>query len=144
MVKASTIVGTWLLEKYKVTLEDGRDYRLWGEDAQGVIIYLDNGYMSVHVSRVDVPQFESNDFLRGTEAEVRASFEGYTTYYGKYNYDEENSVVYHEVIRALYPNWCGVTHTRYATITDRQLILRTTTINIDGVGGVMEMFWRKQ
>lgn len=137
------IIGSWRLTSYLLKMENGETIPLWGENTDGIIIYLENGYMSVHVSDEDRPKFAENDFLRGNEEELKRAFEGYTCYFGKYEYSAEKGVVYHYVAQSVYPNWSGVTHTRYVEINDEKLLITTPPIKVGGKECIMEMRWSR-
>lgn len=137
------IVGSWRLQSYVLTLDNGETIPLWGDRADGIIIYLDNGYMSVHVSNQDREKFVENDFLRGNHEEIKEAFEGYTTYFGTYEYIPEEGTVLHHVSESLYPNWSGVTHTRFVEYDDEQLMIRTPPIYVNQKECVMELKWTR-
>ncbi len=137
------IVGTWTLGSYDIKMDSGEDINLWGKNTSGILIYLANGYMSVHVSNMDRVQFKDNDFLSGSFEELKSAFEGYTCYFGTYEYSPEEHVVYHRVMESVYPNWSGVTHTRYAELSDDKLILTTPPIKLSGQDGVMNLYWER-
>ena len=50
----------------------------------GLLIYDAGGNMSADVMRNDRPLFAANDPGRGTDAEVRAAFDGHASYFGTY------------------------------------------------------------
>jgi len=137
----TNLIGTWKLGSYKVTIDTGEPINLWGENAAGILIYLPNGHMSVHVSDQDRNKFDSNDFLSGTHKEIKDAFERYTTYYGKYEYQPEEEVVFHHITEALYPNWSGITQKRFAILGDNKLIIKTPPISINNKECVMELHW---
>jgi hypothetical protein len=49
---------------------------------------------------------------RGTDAEVRTAFEGYTSYFGTYTIDTKKQTVTHHVRGASYPNWVATDQLR--------------------------------
>src|SRR5438874_1989109 len=61
--------------------------------------------MSAHVMRADRSTFASNDPGSGTDADVRAAFEGHVSYFGTYTVDPIARTVIHHVRGASYPNW---------------------------------------
>ena len=79
------LVGTWRLVSYEARDSKGQIQYPLGEGVSGQLIYDAAGNMSAHVMRNDRPLFAANDSARGTDAEVRAAFEGYTSYFGTYN-----------------------------------------------------------
>lgn len=139
----SEIVGCWRLCSYIIKGVNEEKNYLWGKNADGVIIYLENGYMSVHVSNKDRQKFGDNDFLHGKDEEVRKAFEGYTTYFGTYEYKPDEGLVLHHINEALYPNWSGITHTRFVQCEGDKLSIKTPPISIAQKECVMELSWVK-
>ena len=137
------LVGSWRLEKYAVSNKKNQPIFLWGKSPSGLLIYLDNGCMSVQVSNNDRPAFAINDLLAGTDEEIFQAFTGYTAYFGKYNFQEKNNCVFHYVQQSVFPNWNGVTHKRFVSLHDNQLILRTPPILINGEPCDIQIFWRR-
>ena len=43
------------------------------------------------------PTFKAGDRLGGSDSEVRAAFEGYHAYFGRYSVDHERGVVQHHI-----------------------------------------------
>jgi hypothetical protein len=84
--------------------------------------------MSGHVIRVDRPAFVSNDPGSGTDAEVRAAFEGHLSYFGTYTIDPSARTGTHHVRGASYPNWIGHDQIRYYTFDGSHLVLSTPPI----------------
>jgi hypothetical protein len=96
-----------------------------GEDVSGQLVYDASGNMSAHVMRKDRPVFAANDPGRGTDAEVRAAFEGHISYFGTYTVDRQKQTVTHHVVGASYPNWIGNDQLRYYKFDGPRLVLST-------------------
>jgi len=137
------LTGTWLLDHYQISDQTGQPVLLWGTSTSGILIYTRDGYMSVQVSNNDRPAFAQDDFLAGSSAEIQSAFEGYTAYFGRYEYQEKNGFVYHYVQQSVFPNWNGITHTRFVTLDNDKLILGTPPISIKGELCTMQMHWKK-
>src|SRR5687768_7044291 len=69
-------------------------------DAAERILYDARGNMSTVLMKPDRPPFASKDRRRGTDAEVRAAFEGFDSYPGTYSVDTTNGTVTHHVTGA--------------------------------------------
>jgi len=82
--------------------------------------------------RVDRPTFASDDSGAGTDAEVRAGFEGHVSYFGTYTIDPSARTVTHHVHGASYPNWMGHDQIRYYRIGGSRLVLSTPPILFRG------------
>jgi Lipocalin-like domain len=103
-----------------------------GQHALGQLFYDNRGNMSAHVMRVDRPAFASDDSGTGTDAEVRAGFEGHTSYFGTYTIDPSAGVVTHHVQGSSYPNWIGHNQIRYYRSDGSHLVLSTPPILFRG------------
>lgn len=135
--------GVWKLHSYSIVKQNNDKVLLWGENPSGMLIYLPNGYMSVQVSNADRMLFEKGDFLAGTGQEISEAFEGYTAYYGRYEYLPEKQLVCHYVDQSLYPNWSGAVNERYAALDGDCLTLSTPPVSIAGEPCTMSMHWRR-
>jgi Lipocalin-like domain len=82
-----SLLGTWRLTSFEARDSKGQLQYPLGERVSGLLIYDAGGNMSAHVMRDDRPRFVANDPGRGTDAEVRAAFEGHTSYFGTYTID---------------------------------------------------------
>jgi hypothetical protein len=98
----------------------------------GQLFYDVHGNMSAHVMRVDRPIFASDDSGSGTDAEVRAAFEGHSSYFGTYTIDPSARRVTHHVRGASYPNWMGHDQIRYYRVDGSHLVLSTPAILFRG------------
>src|SRR5438046_9463440 len=98
------------------------------EQSSGQLIYDPPGNMSAHVMRNDRPCFASKDPARGTDAEIRAAFEGHVSYFGTYTIDPQTQTVTHHVRGASFPNWVGSEHLRYYRFVGVRLLLSPTQL----------------
>ena len=122
------LVGTWRLVSYEAQASSGEIRYPLGQHVVGQLFYDVHGNMSAHVTRVDRPTFASDDSDSGTDAEVRAAFEGHTSYFGTYTIDPSARTVTHHVHGASYPNWMGHDQIRYYRIDGSHLVLSTPPI----------------
>jgi hypothetical protein len=122
------LVGTWRLVSCEAQASSGKIQYPLGQHVVGQLFYDGNGNMSAHVMRVDRPAFASDDSGSGSDAEVRAAFEGHTSYYGTYTIDRSARTVTHHVHGASYPNWMGHDQIRYYRIDGSRLVLSTPPI----------------
>jgi hypothetical protein len=122
------LVGTWRLVSYEARTASGEAGYPLGHHVVGQLFYDVRGNMSAHVMRVDRPAFASDDLGAGTDAEVRAAFEGHASYFGTYTIDPSARTVTHHVRGASYPNWMGHDQIRYYCINGSHLVLSTPPI----------------
>jgi Lipocalin-like domain len=114
-----------------------------GEHVVGQLFYDAGGNMSAHVVRLDRPTFVSNDPDTGTDAEVRAAFEGHLSYFGTYTVDPSAHTVTHHVRGASYPNWMAHEQVRYYRIDDPCLVLSTPPIPYRGESLEWVLTWKR-
>jgi Lipocalin-like domain len=122
------LIGTWRLVSYEARTSSGETRYPLGQHVVGQLFYDVRRNMSAHVMRVDRPAFASDDSGSGTDAEVRAAFEGHTSYFGTYTIDPSVRTVTHHVRGASYPNWMGHDQIRYYRFDGSHLVLSTPSI----------------
>src|SRR3984885_4299745 len=110
---AEKLVGTWRIVRFIDTDARGKVTYLFGENPKGHIVYDPTGHLSVQIMRTPArPPFSAGDDDKGTDAEVRAAYDGYAAYFGTYRVDEANSVVTHVVEGSLKPSYTGTDQPR--------------------------------
>jgi hypothetical protein len=137
------LVGTWRLLSYEARDSKGQVQYPFGEHVTGQLIYDRDGNMSAHVMNSGRPAFASNDPARGTDAEVRAAFEGYVSYFGTYTIDQAKHTVIHHVRGASYPNWIGNNQIRYYRIENNRLVLSTPPLVLNGQSFEYVLAWER-
>jgi hypothetical protein len=119
------LVGTWRLVRYTDTDPSGKVTYPFGENPRGYFVYDPTGHLSVQIMRMPPrPVFASGEDDKGTDAEVRAAYEGYVAYFGTYRVDEANSVVTHVVEGSLNPGYTGTDQPRAFTLHGDVLIIQ--------------------
>jgi hypothetical protein len=136
-------VGTWRLVSYEARTSAGETRYPLGRQVVGQLFYDVHGNMSAHVMRVDRPMFASDDSGSGTDAEVRAAFEGHTSYFGTYTIDPLARTVTHHVRGASYPNWMGHNQIRYYGIDGSHLVLSSPPILFQGESLKYILTWER-
>jgi hypothetical protein len=110
---AEKLVGTWRIVRFIDTDAHGKVTYLFGEHPRGYVVYDPTGHLSVQIMRMPArPAFAAGDDDKGTDAEVRAAYDGYVAYFGTYRVDEANSVVTHVVEGSLKPSYTGTNQPR--------------------------------
>jgi hypothetical protein len=137
------LVGTWRLVSYEARTSTGEIRYPLGQHVMGQLFYDLNGNMSAHVMRVDRPMFASDDSGAGSDAEVRAAFEGHTSYFGTYAIDPSAGTVTHHVRCASYPNWIGHDQVRYYRIDCSHLVLSSPPILFQGESLEYILTWER-
>ena len=93
-----------------------------------MLIYDGNGHFSGQIMARERPGFATENLLKGSDAEVRAAFEGYVAYYGLYHADESTRLMTHHVQGSFFPNWIGDVQTREFEFEGDRLRLSTLPI----------------
>ncbi len=119
------LLGTWKLVSSVGVYSDGRVTHNYGEKPEGLLVYDSLGNFSGQIQGQGRPLFESGNLLKGEPEEIKAAFEGYVAYYGKYEVDEEAASLTHHVEGSWFPNWVGDTQTRFYSFEEGKLILTT-------------------
>ena len=96
-----------------------------GPDAQGLIMYTHDGYMSAQLMRRNRRAYDQPDTGGGTAEQAAAATAGYLAYSGPYIVDEDTAIVYHDVAVSLMPNWLGTVQLRHGALTGDRLTLIT-------------------
>ena len=144
MMEADKFIGAWRLVSTEYHAEDGTPAESpYGPESQGLLIYDAQGSMSVQLAQKGRTPFAIADRMAGTPDEIKAAFETYQAYYGRYKIDEREHVVTHTVIQSLLPNWIGTEQRRQYRFKDGNLILRTPPILIGGRRLTGELVWEK-
>jgi hypothetical protein len=137
------LVGAWRLVSYEARTASGEIEYPLGQHVVGQLFYDVYGNMSAHVMRVDRPTFASDDSGSGADAEVRAAFEGHTSYFGTYTIDPSTRTVTHHVSGASYPNWMGHDQIRHYRFEGSHLVLSTPPILFRGESLEYILIWER-
>jgi hypothetical protein len=140
----ATIVGAWTLVSYESTAVDGSDlhYPL-GSDAQGIIMYTADGYMSAQIMRNERAPFAHDDPHLADDSEFASAARGFLSYSGPYTV-VDGGLIAHHVEVSLLPNWIAGTQYRAAHLDDSHLELAPSEpIRLDGGLRNARLVWRR-
>jgi hypothetical protein len=93
--------------------------------------------------RIDRPRFAVPDQMRGTSAEIEASYKGCISYFGSYEVDLENSLIIHRVEGSLFPNMEGNNQSRLFELAGDHLQLKTPPFRLDGEQAIGILQWKR-
>ena|SRR5690349_15440089 len=97
------LIGAWKLISYSESPVDGSPQRFpMGENAQGIIMYTPDGYMSAQLMRLGRRNFASGDWFEGTPEEFTEEGGGYIAYSGPFHVDEEKQALTHSMAVSLF------------------------------------------
>ena len=142
-VKAQ-FVGTWKLVSWKIEQANGEvtDSPL-GPNPLGWIMYQTGGCMCVALMRPDRPKFASNDLMEATPEEIKTGFEGYMSYCGSYEVNEQEHFVIHHLQLSWFPNLVETDQKRYFEFTGNRLTLKTPSLTLLGAAQVHRLIWER-
>ena len=112
------LVGTWVLVSARDRMKDGRErfYPELGAHGKGYLVYTADGHMCAQLMNPDRPKWK--EFDKPTEAEKIAAIDGFSSYCGRYEVDEEKGVLVHLPELAWSPNYVGTRQLRPYTLQD--------------------------
>jgi Lipocalin-like domain len=140
----TNLIGAWTLQSYEARSIDGSNvtYPL-GVNAQGIIMYTPDGYMSAQLMRSGRAPFSHDDAHSTRQDELVEAAGGYLTYAGPYTVIGDRLIAHHVEV-SLLPNWIGGTQYRAARIDGSFLELRPPEpILIDGERRNAKLVWRR-
>ena len=137
------LTGAWGLVASEFIDASGNVMYPLGEDAVGLAIFTESGYMSGQLMRPNRPRFTADSQALGTPEEVQQALEGYVAYYGSSEIDVEQGTITTQVEGSMYPNWVGGVQVRFYELTDNQLVLRTPPIKLGEAEITGVLTWRR-
>jgi hypothetical protein len=133
------LLGSWRLVHWRRINGDGTESFPLGEDAQGTLLYTDDGYMSAMMTAAGRPEIEGGDPLGGEPDARAAAYSTCLAYSG--TWQRQGDTVIHRLTDSLFPNWSGTVQHRAIEDREGELVLRTPQ---DGPGGVVnEIAWTR-
>jgi hypothetical protein len=134
------LIGTWTFVSSTGRLADGSP--TWGTSPTGSLIFTENGRFSVQIMRSDRAKFGSNNRMKGTPEEIKATVEGTISYFGTYIVDEAGKTVTYKIEGASFPNWNGTDQTRpIVSLTSDELKYSNPAPSIGGP--TTELMWKR-
>jgi Lipocalin-like domain len=116
---AKQLTGAWALISITATRPDGTKEQPYGP-GEGIMTFDGGGNYSTQFCSLNRPKYASNNRLKGTPEEYRATAQGCNTHWGKYTVDAANQTLTMSIENASFPNWVGVKQTRAFSITGDQ------------------------
>jgi hypothetical protein len=138
---SNPLVGTWRLVSWENRTVDGRISYPLGDDAGGLILYTDDGYMAVAIMRHGREPFAAEDLLGGSSEEKARAAETYVSYCGRYEYRGDSVIHYVEL--SLFPNWSGVKQERLVEVSGDYLTLSTRPMLFHGLQQSAHLVWER-
>lgn len=120
---ARSLIGTWRLVSTEQRMADGtvRPSPTYGPRGTGYLIYSADGRMCAMLMDPDRPRWKADD---PTVEELRAGFDHFVSYCGRFEVHEEDGYVVHHVEMDLVPNNVGTELRRSVLLKGKTLKLR--------------------
>lgn len=136
-----SIIGAWELTSYRCEPVEADDVTIYPmtQDAEGIIMYTPDGYMSAQLMIPGVPKFADGDLSGGTIEELSAAGKSYLAYSGPYTVSEDASgrpVLKHTMEVSSFPNWLNNTQVRTTDMKGNKLTLSTDSPIITMVSNI--------
>ena len=140
---AQSVIGTWRLVSCKLERSDGSVSDLYGPSPLGVLMYDNTGHMSVHLLKPDLPKCGTQDRRKCPDAQARLAFDNYGGYWGRYEVNASEKVVFHHVEGASAPDWIGTSQKRFIAVAGNRLTITTPPQQVGGVESVLTLVWER-
>ena len=139
---SNPLVGTWRLISWETRSVDGQKVSYpFGREAVGYIMYNEDGYMSVDITRPNRERFAAGDLLSGSTEEKAHAASSYVSYCGRYEFQGET--VIHHVELSLFPNWVSVDQERLVELRGNRLTLSTRPVLLGGKLQTAHLIWER-
>ena len=123
------MVGSWKLVSWNVVSGGTERPPAMGSGAVGIITYSPDGYMCVNIMAPNRPKFASPDFSASSLNEKSGAFESFIGYCGRYEVNEAERFVTHQLDTSSFPNWTGSAQKRFVELSGGQIKLTTPPIS---------------
>ncbi|GAQ47706.1 lipocalin-like domain-containing protein [Aspergillus tubingensis] len=128
-----TIIGSWRLDSFvsePLSGEESYNQFPFGKDAQGFIIYTEDGYMSAHLMKPGAPRCATNGFLEAPNDELGVAMKHFLAYAGRFEIHEQADGLYlrHNIEVSSYPDWLGTVQERKVWLNGDVLKLQTVNV----------------
>jgi hypothetical protein len=139
---AADLIGTWLLRRWQLTLDDGTAEEPFGQVPQGLVVYTLDGRMITTIGQRDRPAV-ANDLSTADDAARLAAIRTFIAYSGPFAIEGDDVV--HTVEMSLDPAWIGTRQRRHVELSDegRTLTLSTDPLLVVGRRGRHRLTWER-
>jgi len=121
---ATPLVGAWRLVAILDSLPDGHTASWMGARPQGLLVYAADGHMAAQIMNPDRPRFAGHG-AAAPDGTVRAAYDTYYAYYGRYTVFPDSQVVVHHVDGSLEPAEVGLDYRRPYRLDGDRLQIRS-------------------
>ncbi|MGQ8775969.1 lipocalin-like domain-containing protein [Serratia sp. NA_112.1] len=142
-MSVNAFIGSWSLVSSVFKGEDGRVNHPLGEQVLGRLNYEPNGTMAAQLYSATRPRFAADDLAQGTDQETHAAFIKMICYFGRYQVDESDQRIVHQVEGSSFPNWIGSRQVRFYHFSGDRLQLRTVPLQLGNGVQIGELVWQR-
>ena len=142
----SQLLGIWSLVDASTIAVAGDEVKPWfgrHTPITGVIIYLDNGWMSAQISGAKPGTISRGDFGKLAAADRVKWLDEYYAYYGTFEVDEAARVITHRVADSLLPYEKETVYKRKFELDNGVLALLTEPRDNGGKTTFNRLVWKK-
>lgn len=118
---------TWELVSLTITTPDGKKIQPIGTRPLGYTMFDRTGHYITTDLNANVPNFESGNLQKGSDAEYRAVALGGGMDFGTYTVNDKNHTLVKHIIGSSFPNWKGTDLEDVTEIKGDEMIWHTTT-----------------
>ncbi len=133
------LVGSWQLQRWYITYEDGAVTEPLGPGAVGLLLYTPDGWMSAAMMAAGRPRFARNNPRAAPANERATAFDTFFGYCSRWRI--VGQVVEHHVTISHNPALVGTVQTRRIQLRGRTLTLSAEEVVPDGLR-VHRLQWR--
>jgi Lipocalin-like domain len=139
---AADLIGTWLLRRWQLTLDDGTAEEPFGQVPQGLVVYTVDGRMITTIGQRERPA-TADDLSTADDAARLAAIRTFIAYSGPFAIEGDDVV--HTVEMSLDPAWIGTQQRRHVELSDegRTLTLSTDPLLVVGRRGRHRLTWER-
>jgi hypothetical protein len=132
------LLRTWTLVSASATRADGTKAQPFGAD-EGILMFDANGRYSLQLCTQGRAKYISNNRMKGTPEEFRATAQGCNTHWGRYTVDEAKRTLTLNIEHAMFPNLEDTQQTRPIEVSGDKLMISSP----GAAGGTAELIWRQ-
>lgn len=125
-VPTDSLIGSWELQEWKGIRPDGSILYPYGTDARGLLIYTQEGSMSMALSKSDRPELGTDDYSLVADSVIRLAYTHFFSYSGGFQVDSNQ--VTHLIEHCKQPDWVGRELVRAFDISGDTLTIRSPEV----------------
>lgn len=128
----------------ELPLEGGLISYPMGKEAEGLIIYNSDGFMSAQIMNPDRKNFAGTHYTSATPAEYTEEASTFLAYSGPFYVNEKEHTLSHGMYISLFPNWTGHTQNRIVSFKDGFLHLESGKPFVsNGITVIHKLRWKR-